>query len=73
MPLIPKHNLQPPEPTMRQERTVQASIFDLFATHEIGLSVISTTLLQPIAPLLAHFADRERRFHAMVSNDFRRS
>jgi len=21
----------------------------------------------------AHFADRERRFHAMVSNDFRRS
>jgi transposase, IS5 family len=21
---------------MRQERTVQASIFDLFATHEIG-------------------------------------
>jgi IS5 family transposase len=36
MPLIPKHNLQPPEPTMRQERTVQASIFDLFATHEIG-------------------------------------
>lgn len=36
MPLIPKHNLQPPEPTMRQERTVQASIFDLFAAHEIG-------------------------------------
>ncbi|ESW79481.1 hypothetical protein X772_27055 [Mesorhizobium sp. LSJC280B00] len=28
--------LPPPEPTMRQERTVQASIFDLFATHEIG-------------------------------------
>ena len=26
----------PPEPTMRQERTVQASIFDLFAEHEIG-------------------------------------
>src|SRR5215211_7681961 len=30
------HNPQPPEPTMRQERTVQASIFDLFAGHEIG-------------------------------------
>jgi hypothetical protein len=28
--------LPPPEPTMRQERTVQPSIFDLFATHEIG-------------------------------------
>jgi hypothetical protein len=28
--------LTPPEPTMRQERTVQASLFDLFATHEIG-------------------------------------
>jgi hypothetical protein len=26
----------PPEPTMRQERTVQPSIFDLFAQHEIG-------------------------------------
>ena len=26
----------PPEPIMRQERTVQASIFDLFAQHEIG-------------------------------------
>ncbi|WP_363620594.1 transposase [Mesorhizobium sp.] len=29
-------SLPPPEPTMRQERTVQASIFDVFATHEIG-------------------------------------
>ena len=28
--------LPPPEPTMRQERTVQASIFDVFARHEIG-------------------------------------
>src|SRR6516225_8439682 len=36
MPLIPKRNSSPPEPTMRQERTVQASIFDLFAGHEIG-------------------------------------
>ena len=35
-PLMPKHNPPPPEPTMRQERTVQASIFDLFAGHEIG-------------------------------------
>jgi transposase, IS5 family len=29
-------SLPPPEPTMRQERTVQASIFDVFAAHEIG-------------------------------------
>jgi transposase, IS5 family len=35
-PRIPKHNPPPPEPTRRQERTVQGSIFDLFAGHEIG-------------------------------------
>jgi IS5 family transposase len=34
--LIPKKNPQPPELTMRQERTIQANIFDLFAGHEIG-------------------------------------
>jgi transposase, IS5 family len=33
---MPKDNPPPPEPTMRQERTVQASIFDRFAGHEIG-------------------------------------
>jgi IS5 family transposase len=27
---------QPPEPTMRQERTVQGTLFDIFAAHEIG-------------------------------------
>jgi len=26
----------PPEPKMRQERTVQATIFEVFAGHEIG-------------------------------------
>jgi hypothetical protein len=26
----------PPEPTMRQQRTVQATIFEVFAGHEIG-------------------------------------
>jgi hypothetical protein len=31
-----KDKTEPPEPTMRQERTVQASLFDLFAGHEIG-------------------------------------
>ncbi len=34
--LITKAKPSPPESTMRQERTVQASIFDLFAEHEIG-------------------------------------
>src|ERR1700720_3154311 len=35
-PLIPKAKPSPPEPTMRQESTVQASLFDLFAGHEIA-------------------------------------
>src|ERR1700751_3041935 len=29
----------PPEPTMRQERTVQATIFEVFAQHEIGCAL----------------------------------
>jgi len=46
--LIPKINLQPRELTMRQERTIQGSIFDLFAGHEIGreLKVMSDWLDQ---------------------------
>src|SRR5438105_2212665 len=41
MPLHAKRNESkaqpsPPEPTMRQERTVQATIFEVFARHEIG-------------------------------------
>ncbi|MGX9148415.1 hypothetical protein ACWTU9_33265, partial [Mesorhizobium sp. 128a] len=28
--------MPPPEPTTRQERTVQVSLFGLFAAHEIG-------------------------------------
>src|ERR1700746_719444 len=35
-PYTPKANPHPREPTRRQERTVQASLFDLFAEHEIG-------------------------------------
>src|SRR5258708_32040104 len=39
---------QSPEPTMRQERTVQATVFDIFAEHEIGreLNVMSRWLDQ---------------------------
>src|SRR5208337_2591243 len=35
-PLIPKVNPSPPEPTMCAERIIQASIFDIFAGHDIG-------------------------------------
>src|SRR5215218_5934924 len=35
-PLIPKTNPPPPEPIMRQERIIQASIFDIFARHDMG-------------------------------------
>jgi IS5 family transposase len=43
---MPKNNPPPPEPTMRQERTVQGSLFDRFAEHEIGraLKVMSAWL-----------------------------
>src|SRR5215207_6833586 len=34
--LIPKTNPPPPEPIMRQERIIQASIFDIFARHDMG-------------------------------------
>src|SRR5437016_5442967 len=41
----------PPEPTMRQERTVQATIFEVFARHEIGceLKTISQWLDRQLA------------------------
>jgi hypothetical protein len=47
--LIPNQDPPPPEPTMRQERTVQASIFDLVAGHEIGreLKAMSAWLDDP--------------------------
>ena len=58
-PLIPKAKPPPPEPTMRQERTVQASIFDLFAGHEIGreLKAMSSWLDQN--PALATLAAKD--------------
>ncbi len=34
--MIPNQNPQPPEATMRKDRIIQASIFDLFSQHEIG-------------------------------------
>lgn len=47
---------------MRQERTIQASIFDVFATHEIGRE------LQAISRWL----DQHRQLLSLVSDDLRR-
>src|SRR6266704_6378013 len=60
--LILKGNLQPPEPTMRQERTVQASIFDLFAEHEIGHELSA----------MSQWLDEHRDLLNLVTRDLRR-
>src|SRR3974390_260582 len=52
----------PPEPTMRQERTVQATIFEVFARHEIGCA------LQAISQWL----DGQRPLVSLVAGDLRR-
>src|SRR6201997_4008172 len=52
----------PPEPTMRQEHTVQATIFEVFARHEIGCA------LQAISQWL----DEQRRLGSLVADDLRR-
>ena len=49
-------------PIMRQERVVQASLFDLFATHEI-----SKALKQ-----ISQWLDQHRPLLRLVSNDLRR-
>jgi IS5 family transposase len=61
-PLIPKPNPPPPEPTMRQERTVQASIFDLFAGHEIGRELKA----------MSAWLDEHRTLLGLVAADLRR-
>ena len=61
-PLIPKTKPPPPEPTMRQERTVQASIFDLFAEHEIGRELKAMSL----------WLDEHRDLIGLVAEDPRR-
>src|SRR5271154_5646661 len=61
-PLIPKTKPPPPEPTMRQERTVQASIFDLFAEHEIGRKLKAMSL----------WLDEHRDLIGLVAEDLRR-
>src|SRR6516162_2187889 len=52
----------PPEPTMRQERTVQATIFEVFAQHEIG-GALKT---------MSQWLDHQRPLVSLVAGDLRR-
>src|ERR1700679_3189757 len=61
-PLIPKTKPPPPEPTMRQERTVQASLFDLFAEHEIGRELKA----------MSQWLDEHRELIGLGAEDLRR-
>jgi IS5 family transposase len=47
---------------MRQERTVQASIFDLFADHEIGRELKG----------MSQWLDEHRELIGLVADDLRR-
>src|SRR5271155_1221877 len=53
---------QPPEPTMRQERTVQASLFDIFAEHEIGRELNA----------MSQWLDQQRWLLGLIAGDLRR-
>jgi IS5 family transposase len=57
-----KAHPSPPEPTMRQERTVQASIFEVFAGHEIGCELKA----------ISQWLDRQRSLVSLVAGDLRR-
>jgi len=61
-PLIPKANPSPPEPTMRVERIIQASIFDIFAGHEIGRELKA----------MSRWLDGHPMLVALVADDLRR-
>src|SRR5258705_12528325 len=52
----------PPEPTMRQERTVQATIFEVFAGHEIGCELKA----------ISQWLDRQHALVSLVAGDLRR-
>src|SRR4051812_37077504 len=52
----------PPEPIMRQERTVQATIFEVFAGHEIGCELKA----------ISHWLDGQRALVSLVAGDLRR-
>src|SRR5438046_6596102 len=52
----------PPEPTMRQERTVQATIFEVFAQHEIGCELKA----------MSQWLDGQPELVSLVVGDLRR-
>jgi IS5 family transposase len=47
---------------MRQERTVQATIFEVFAEHQIGCELKA----------ISHWLDGQRVLVSLVANDLRR-
>src|ERR1035441_7273218 len=53
---------RPPEPTMRQERTVQGTLFDIFAAHEIGRELKA----------MSQWLDEHRDVRVLVVADLRR-
>src|SRR5882757_1792590 len=53
---------QPPEPTMRQERTVQGTLFEIFAAHEIGRELKA----------MSRWLDEHRDVLGLVVADLRR-
>src|SRR5436305_2116730 len=52
----------PPEPIMRQERIVQATIFEVFAGHEIGCELKA----------ISQWLDRQRALAGLGAGDLRR-
>jgi IS5 family transposase len=50
---------QSPEPTMRQERTVQATVFEIFAEHEIGRELNA----------MSRWLDQQRSLLSLVAAD----
>jgi transposase, IS5 family len=52
----------PPEPTMRQERSIQATIFEVFAQHAIGCELNT----------MSQWLDRQRPLVSLVAGDLRR-
>ena len=52
----------PLEPTMRQERTIQATIFEVFARHEIGCELKA----------ISQWLDRQSALVSLVAGDLRR-
>src|SRR5258708_32975353 len=51
-----------PEPTMRQERIIQATIFEVFAGHEIGCELKA----------ISQWLDRQRVLVSLVAGGLRR-